>query len=137
MTLPAYALEIITPEGPAFRGLVRKLRLPGMDGSFGILARHAPLIGALGVGLLKMELEDGKTRTFAIGEGFAEVHEKGARILTDFANEPGDIDVERARAAEQRARERLKQRRDSNVDFARAEAALRRAILRLKVTSPE
>jgi F-type H+-transporting ATPase subunit epsilon len=129
---PAFAFEVVTPEGSAFRGQATSLRLQGRGGSFGILAHHAPLVGALDLGVAWVELEGGRREELACGEGFVEVTKEGVRVLVDFCDKREEIDVARAREAEQRARERLKTRGEK-IDHARAEVALRRALLRLKV----
>ena len=129
---PAFDLEVITPDGATFRGRAASVRLQGKDGSFGILARHAPLVAALETGIGRIELEGGKKEQLALGEGFVEVSKGKVRVLADFCNTKQQIDVERAAESEKRARERLKTH-EQNVDHARAEAALRRAMVRLTV----
>ena len=91
-----FDLEIITPEGSTFQGQTVSLQLPGSDGSFGVLARHASLLGALAVGPLRMTSRAGDQRILAIGEGFVEVLGGRVRVLTDFAEEAGGIDAPRA-----------------------------------------
>ena len=110
MDHPPFAVEIITPEGTEFSGQVRSLKLPGLDGSFGILSRHAPMLAALDIGEIEYTAEDSSRHRMAVGEGFVEVHREGARVLTDFANDAAGIDSGRAEAAEQRAQERLGKR---------------------------
>jgi F-type H+-transporting ATPase subunit epsilon len=129
---PAFDLEVITPDGASFKGRAASLRLQGKEGNFGILARHAPLIGVLDIGVARIELESGARENLALGEGFVEVRKKGVRVLVDFCNASKQIDVARAEAAAERARERLKSR-DKKIDDARAEAALRRAMVRITV----
>jgi F-type H+-transporting ATPase subunit epsilon len=129
---PSFDLEVLTPDGASYKGRAASLRLQGKHGSFGILARHAPLVAALDVGVGRIELESGAKEQLALGEGFVEVHKKGVRVLVDFCNTRKQIDVERAQAAERRARERLKSR-ERHIDDARAESALRRALVRLTV----
>ncbi|MBL8840244.1 MAG: ATP synthase F1 subunit epsilon [Planctomycetes bacterium] len=130
MAETAFDFEVITPEGSSYRGRVTSLKLPGKKGSFGVLARHAPLVAALDAGLLRLRGEDGKARAFAVGEGFVEVRRAGVRVLVDFCNARGQIDAARAEKAAARAKERMRQR-DGKVDSARAEAALRRSLARL------
>jgi len=129
----ALELQVITPEGVRLREQVRSARLQGVDGAFGILPRHAPMLSALAAGVLRLELAGGGELSVAIGDGFAEVSGDQVRVVTEFANLTEDIDRQRAEAARDRARERLRRRRDPQVDLARAEAALARAIARLKV----
>lgn len=130
MAATAFDFEVITPEGFAFRGRVTALRLPGRNGSFGVLARHAPLVGALDAGVLRARGEDGKEKAFAVGDGFVEIRRGAVRVLVDFCNARGKIDVARAERARARAKERATAR-DAKVDNARAEAALKRAMARL------
>ena len=129
---PAFDLEVITPDGASFRGRAVSVRLQGKDGNFGVLARHAPLVAALETGVGRIELESGAREQLALGEGFVEVAKGKVRVLADFCNSKPQIDVARAAESEKRARERLKARAE-NVDHARAEAALRRALVRLTV----
>ena len=135
MAHPAFDLEVITPEGSALRERVTSVRLPGTDGSFGILARHAPLVAALEPGLLLVEREDGRREPYAVGEGFVEVRTTGVRVLVDSCEAKNEIDVGRAERAKERAKERLKEHDAQKVDAARAEASLRRAIARLSVAT--
>jgi len=128
----AFDLEVITPDGVFFCGRAVSVRLQGKDGNFGILARHAPLVAALETGIGRIELESGVREQLALGEGFVEVAKGKVRVLADFCNSKPQIDVARAAESEKRARERLKARAE-NVDHARAEAALRRALVRLTV----
>jgi F-type H+-transporting ATPase subunit epsilon len=136
MASAPFDFEVITPEGSAFRGKVTSLRLQGRDGTFGVLARHAPLLAVLDAGVLRVRREDGKELAFAVGEGFVEVRRAGprapvaVRALVDFCNPRSKIDVARAEKAKARAKERVR-KRDAKIDQARAEAALKRAIARL------
>lgn len=129
---PAFDFEVITPDGATFKGRVASVRLQGKDGSFGILARHAPLVAALDTGVGRIELESGAKELLALGEGFVEVEKGKVRVLADFCNSKKQVDVERAAEAEKRARERIKSH-EAHVDHARAEASLRRAMVRLTV----
>jgi F-type H+-transporting ATPase subunit epsilon len=127
-----FQVEVVTPDGVVYQGDVQSLQLPGTDGSFGILARHAPLLAALEVGVAKVVDPSGTAQMWALGEGFVEVSRQSTKILTDFADEGGGVDRQRAEAAEKRARERLASRA-ADLDRVRAEAALHRAMARLKV----
>lgn len=129
-TTTAFDFEVITPEGSAFRGRVTSLRLQGREGSFGILAHHAPLVAALDAGPARVVAEDGKVHVFAFGEGFVEVRKTGVRALVDFSNRKEEIDRARAEEARKRAAERVRSP-DPKIDHVRAEAALRRALARL------
>src|ERR1035438_4718874 len=97
-------LEVATPERALARELVSDLQLPGKNGYLGILPGHAPLLALLGIGMLTYTV-DGKKRYLAVHEGFLEVLEDHVRVLADVAERAEEIDVQRARAALQRAQE--------------------------------
>jgi len=128
-------LRVITPERVALDRSVASVRLPALDGSMGVLPRHAPMIAALDAGLLRYrEQPGGPEHVLFVSGGFAEVRGETLRVVSEAGEKPADIDLERAREAEKRARERLARRREEGgapIDLVRAEAALRRALARL------
>lgn len=133
--MPAFALEVVTPERVAYSGQVASLQAPGSEGSFGVLAGHVPLLTSLQIGRLRFVEEDGNEVQMAISGGFVEVGREQVAVLAETAERVEEIDVARAEAARQRAEERLARAREERVDVARAEAALARAINRLRVGS--
>ena len=130
--MPAFALEVVTPERVAYSGQVSSLQAPGSEGSFGVLAGHIPLLTSLQIGRLRFVEEDGNEVKMAISGGFVEVRREQVAVLAETAERIEEIDVERAEAARQRAEERLAQAREEGVDVVRAQAALARAINRLR-----
>lgn len=126
------SLTVITPERTVVKDLATDaVILPVVDGSMGILPRHAPMVAALRTGILKFR-RGSRYEPVAIAGGFAEVAGDRITILADAAERAADIDVLRARAAKERAEARLKKRL-ADIDEARARASLRRALVRLKV----
>jgi F-type H+-transporting ATPase subunit epsilon len=129
--------QIVTPEREFFNGPVDQVILPGMESSFGVLRNHAPLIAALEPGLAQIFDADGTEIRVAIGGGFFQVAKNQAILLADSVETTADIDVERAKAAESRARARLAG--EANEEFElqrdRADAALKRARARLRVAT--
>ena len=100
------SLEVATPERELVRELVSDVQVPGKNGYMGILPGHAPLLGLLGIGTLAyVPVSDGKKRYLSIHQGFLEVLEDHVRVLADVAERAEEIDVQRARAALQRAQE--------------------------------
>ncbi|MCX6628773.1 MAG: F0F1 ATP synthase subunit epsilon [Candidatus Solibacter sp.] len=97
-------LEVATPERALVRELVTELQVPGKNGYMGILPGHAPLLGLLGIGTLTY-VSGGKKRYISVHGGFLEVLEDHVRVLADVAERAEEIDVQRARAALQRAQE--------------------------------
>jgi F-type H+-transporting ATPase subunit epsilon len=129
-----FLLEIATPDRRVFSGRVAGLVAPGAEGYFGILARHAPMLAGLKPGEMKATDEAGRQFYFAVSGGFVQVLGDRVVVLADAAESPEQIDVERAAAALDRARERLRDRA-GQYDSDRAEAALRRALNRLRVAN--
>lgn len=124
-------VDIVTAERTVFSDDVEMVTAPGIDGELGILPRHARLLTALQVGELRIKKGDEEI-LMAIGGGFMDVTPDRVVILADSAERAEEIDEARAEAARQRA-ERLMSQKLSDMDFARAEAALRRSLIRLKV----
>lgn len=80
-------LEILTPERRLYSGEVYGVQLPGIDGKFEILNRHAPLVSALGKGNLKVIKDKSTITNFAIESGFIEVLNNKATVLVEGATE--------------------------------------------------
>jgi F-type H+-transporting ATPase subunit epsilon len=126
-------LDIVTPEKRIVSMAVDEVVIPGTEGSMGILPGHAPLLTALDVG--ELMYRSGTTRKFvAIAQGFAEVLPMRVTILAHVAERAEEIDRERAEKARDRALERL-QTPDPEVDFKRAQEALRKSHIRLLCSS--
>lgn len=70
--MATFHFNIITASGKAFEGEVDAVVLPGVDGDFGVLAGHAPLIGALRQGLIKVNRQESDLY-FMVGEGYVDV----------------------------------------------------------------
>lgn len=131
--MAAFKLEIVTPEKTVYSGKVSHVQAPGSEGSFGVLVGHVPFLTSLQTGVLSFDEEGGTRRKMAVSGGFAQVAANGVTVLAETAESEERIDVERARAARQRAEERLKNAPE-DIDGTRAHAALTRAINRLKVS---
>jgi F-type H+-transporting ATPase subunit epsilon len=126
-----FKLSVVTPEKPVIDQDVRSVIAPGSEGYLGILTDHAPLITALIPGKLSVTDLENHTVDYALSGGFLEVSHNVATILADAIEKIEEIDLVRAREAEKRARERLAHRAHPDIDLARAEAALSRAINRI------
>ena len=131
--MPTFQLEIVTPEKTVYSGEVERLRAPGTEGGFGVLAGHHPMLASLSIGEMVFSEQEQEPRSIAIGGGFAEVQRDRVTVLAETAELAQEIDVTRAEAALDRARERLAQKRDQQIDEARASLALARAINRLRI----
>lgn len=123
-------LKIITHEKEVFNEDVDAIFSRGVDGEFGILPDHQPFMSALDIGVTKIE-KDGQPELFATMGGIFQFKDNQAIILTDMAERGYDIDVTRAKAAKERAEARLGSH-DVEIDTARAQIALAKALARLK-----
>ena len=136
MSATSFELEVVTPERKVYDGRVKSVVFPAADGLTGVLPNHAPLLSAIDLGQLKIEEEGGATQYMFISDGFLEVAENKCRILADVGETADEIDLERARKAEERARALLAKRGEGgkvDIDFLRAEIALQRAIWRMLI----
>ena len=123
-------VELVSPERTLFTGeatMVQARTLGGGDIAF--LSGHAPFIGALAVDQVVIRLTDGSDEVAAVHGGFVSVNDDHVKILSDLAELKSQIDVDRARRAEERAEAAIR-----NADDAEAQAALARAQARLKAT---
>jgi len=124
-------LEITTPMRLVVSEEVDEVVAPGSEGYFGVLPGHAPFLTTLGIGMVTYRIGR-EEHHLAVAGGFAEVRNDKVIILADSAERPAEIDVSRAERAKERA-ERLLSGRQEDIDFARAQAALARALTRLQV----
>ena len=128
-----FLLRIVTPDRQVVREDAEEMQLPGKEGYMGILPGHAPLISELKIGEITYR-SGGKSNHLAVFWGFVEVLPEQVTVLAEVAEKAEEIDVERARAAKERA-EQLLRAPDPNRDLNRAAVALERAIIRLQVAS--
>src|SRR5690554_2605803 len=112
------------------------LVVPEVNGELGVLKNNAPMIAALGIGVLSYTDATGIIRKMAISGGFMEVMYNEARVLAETAEQGSEIDVLRAKASKERAERRLSQR-DENISYSRAQLSLTRAVARLKAADAE
>jgi len=99
-------LEVATPAGLALTADVTAVEAPSVEGEFGVLPGHLPLLAALRAGRLEYHV-DGQVKVAAVGPGFAEVEPDRVTVLTDVIAFPEKIDVERVRAERAEANEKL------------------------------
>ncbi len=125
-------LEIVTPDRLVLSAEADVVVCPGVEGQFGVLFGHVPFLSALEIGEMYYR-DGGKTEYLAVSGGFAEVTGKKVTIVAESAEMGREIDIERARRARERAERRLAEARTADIDWARAEAALRRSMVRMRV----
>ncbi|MCK9526219.1 MAG: F0F1 ATP synthase subunit epsilon [Limnochordia bacterium] len=134
--MASFTFEVVTQERTVVLTEVEYVLLPGIDGSFGILAGHQPIMASLKLGVLEFGPLHGKRRKMALGGGFSEMHENRLTVMAHTAELAEEIDVLRARQAQGRAEERLANRQ-ADLDITRAQIALQKALLRLEVADKE
>ena len=125
-------LEIVTPTRILDEGQVSYVRCPGADGSFGVMANHIEGIIVLDVGEVKVR-KDNQDKYLAISGGYAEIMEDRLELLVESVEKSSEIDSERAEMSMERARTR-KSEQDPELNEARIEASLARALNRLRVS---
>lgn len=125
-------LEIVTPDRLFFSEEVEMVIVRGIEGDLAILKNRSPITTPLKIG--KVRIKQGEEEKIAaVVDGYISVTGNKATIVTEAAEWPDEIDVERAKAAKARAEQILKDK-SSDMDIARAELALRRAINRLDIS---
>jgi F-type H+-transporting ATPase subunit epsilon len=133
MALPtSIELQIVVPDRAIVKEQVDEVEIPGVDGYFGVLPGHTPLLAALSVG--ELWYRKGQEKTYlAIAYGFAEVLPDRVTILAQLAERAEGSD--RGRADQTRARASGRLEGKSDVDYTRARIALMKSLTRLQVSS--
>jgi F-type H+-transporting ATPase subunit epsilon len=125
-------LEIVTPDKIAVDEDAQIVMAPGTMGEFGVLSGHTPFLSSLKIGSVRYVDAGGTEHFVFVSGGFAEALPDKVTILAESAERRRDIDVERAKAAKERAEARLASEAEEQ-DQLRAEAALSRALYRLRM----
>ena len=99
-------LEVVTPSRKMLEVAVESVTLPGSEGELGVLPEHIPLVTTLHTGVLSYS-SNGETRVLAVHWGYVQVEAGRVSVLVELAESADEIDVDRARSAETRARETL------------------------------
>ena len=115
--MATFHFDLVSPEQLAFSGEVDQVDIPGVEGDFGVLAGHAPVVAAIRPGILTITT-GGKHEKIIVLGGVAEVSEKGLTVLTDVATSLAELD--RAQFAETIAEmeEGLKEKEGDELDNA-------------------
>lgn len=126
-------LEIVTPAKYVVSEDAEIVMAPGTLGEFGVLRGHTPFLTSLKPGRITYKDAAGKERVIFVSGGFSEALPDRVTILAESAERRRDIDIDRARAALERAQQRLAEAKAENISFERAKAAMYRAIERIKI----
>ena len=96
-TMATFHFDLVSPEKLAFSGEVDQVDVPGVEGDFGVLAGHAPVVAAIRPGILTIIAGGTQQKVIVLG-GLAEMSDKGLTVLADVATSTADLD--RAQFAE-------------------------------------
>ena len=124
------SLKILTPEKDFFERVASEVIFSTPEGRIGIMSGHAPMIASVAEGIIEI-LVDGEWQTAATGQGFGEITYDKAEFFVDTAEWAEEIDAIRAREALERAEHRIRSNL-SRMEFLRTQAAMSRAMARLK-----
>ena len=125
-------LEVVTPDRLVLATEADVVVCPGVEGQFGVLPGHIPFLSALEIGEMYYR-KGGQIEYLAVSGGFAEVTGEKVTIVAESAEKGREIDLERAKRAQERAEKRLAEAKSAEIDWARAETAMRRSLMRMKV----
>ena len=125
------SLEIVTPQRKVLEAQTEWVTLPGSEGEMGILPEHIPLVTTLETGIVTYAGEQGN-QSLAVHWGYAQVEKNRVTVLAELAESAEDIDVERARDAETRAKEELSQINLSADDWESEKRRLNKYEFKLK-----
>lgn len=128
-----FKVEIITPDRVFYTGDATMIEFNTVNGQIGVYKNHIPLTTVLAPGIVVITNGEEK-KMAAVHAGFAEILGEKVTLLAEVAEWPDEIDLERAEAAKERAEERLSNK-PAGLDVARAELALRRALVRIDIKS--
>ena len=127
-----FKVEIITPDRVFYTGQADFIELTTVKGEMGVYKNHIPLTARIVP--CKVSIYEGEEeRVAAVHSGFVEILQDKVTVLAEVAEWPGEIDINRAQAARERAEERLKDHANE-IDVKRAEYALRKALTRIDVS---
>ncbi|WP_294951163.1 ATP synthase F1 subunit epsilon [Sulfurovum sp.] len=112
-------LEIVTPNGVIFDDEVKQVTLPGSEGEFGVLPKHATLVSLLDAGIIVIEKADGSEVAVAINSGYVKVDEEKTTCIVDGAVALSGEDSNLSKALEE-AKELLKKAESSSIAIASA-----------------
>src|SRR5206468_447457 len=117
VSMATFHFDLVSPEKLAFSGEVDQVDIPGMEGDFGVLAGHAPVVAAIRPGILTVTVGGTREKIIVLG-GLAEVSDKGLTVLADVATSLEDLDraefADRISAME----EKLTEKEGSELDRA-------------------
>jgi F-type H+-transporting ATPase subunit epsilon len=134
MPAEAIELQVVTPQRHVLQETVHSVEIPGKEGYMGILPGHAPLITELGIGILGYR-KGSEVRLLTVIHGYAEVLPDRVIVLAELSERAEEIDVERARAAHQRAQAELAKAGVGTEQWEQERLATERAVVRMEAAA--
>ena len=125
--------RIYEADSPFYEGELASLIVPTIDGAYGIQAKHRNVVIAIVPGIMKYRLPEGEMKEASVSEGMVRIEDGDVLVLVNTAERPEEIDIERSKARAEEAKEIMLQKR-SMQEYYSAEATLRRAMVRLRVS---
>jgi F-type H+-transporting ATPase subunit epsilon len=119
--MATFQFDLVSPEKLAFSGEVDQVDIPGVEGDFGVLAGHAPVVAAIRPGILTIFTGGTQEKVIVLG-GVAEMSEKGLTVLANVAT--SIVDLDRAQFADSIAEMEAKLADNEGVELDRAIARL-------------
>ncbi len=132
--MSTFSLKIVTPDGLQYEGQAEELIVRAVSGDLGILAGHINCVAPLGMGMATVKI-DGEKRCGACIGGMVTVLDGNVKLVPTTFEWAENIDVARAKASEERAKEILADKTSSDTDIHLAEARLKRALIRQSVAN--
>lgn len=132
--MSTFHLDILTPEHCFFSGDVQALTVDSDNGQMTILRDHVPMIANLVIGELHIKREDGTWRSAFNSEGFVEINHECVLAYVQACEWPEDIDINRAKAALERAERRMREQQ-SRLAYHHSQISMARAMARLRVSN--
>ena len=123
-------VDVVSAEEQIFSGEATFVALPGEAGELGIYPKHTPLITRIRPGAVRIQVAGGGEEFVFVAGGILEVQPNGVTVLADTAIRGGDLDEAKATAAKKQAEE-LMLNKDSNIDYAKAQAEMAAAVAQL------
>lgn len=134
--METFQAHILAADKNFYEGPCISLTIPTSDGEQGILAHHSDMIAAILPGTLRYQTPDGPVRLAAVSSGMVKIEKNDVLVLVDSVERPEEIDAARAEREADEAREAMLQRK-SRQEYQLAQAALARAMNRLRVKARE
>jgi F-type H+-transporting ATPase subunit epsilon len=115
--MATFHFDLVSPEKLTFSGEVDQVDVPGLEGDFGVLAGHAPIVAAVRPGILTI-ISGGTHQKIIVLGGLAEMSEKGLTVLANVATSTEELDRAQFAAEISEMEAKLAEKEGSEFDHA-------------------